>query len=179
MHSSTVLQVHRLASQSASRSIHSRLRWQQNCGLPAAPCFLMSAEVTLKPLVTGCYTHTHIRTPRACPGTRLVSVVSHTVNEGVVERDHLAFHPPSRLLGCSSCFTGFRHLEAGVATMSCLRFQRVGSHRHVHLAIRHEQGQVSLDSTYRSRHWAAHRHGPKMLPKRTKFVREPCAAINA
>jgi len=47
--------------------------------------------------------------------TRLVSVVSHTVNEGVVERDHLAFHPPSRL----------------------------GSHRHVHLAIRHEQGQVS------------------------------------
>ena len=35
---STLLQVHRLASQSASRSIHSRLRWQQNCGLPAAPC---------------------------------------------------------------------------------------------------------------------------------------------
>ena len=55
MHSSTLLQVHRLASQSASRSIHSRLRWQQNCGLPAAPCFLC----TLKPLVTGFYTHTH------------------------------------------------------------------------------------------------------------------------
>ena len=35
---STLLQVHRLASQSASWSIHSRLRWQQNCGLPAAPC---------------------------------------------------------------------------------------------------------------------------------------------
>ena len=33
---STLLQVHRLASQSASRCIHSRLRWQQNCGLPAA-----------------------------------------------------------------------------------------------------------------------------------------------
>ena len=49
--------------------------------------------------------HAHIRTPRACPGTRLVSVVSHTMNEGVVESDHLAFHPPSRLLGCSSDFT--------------------------------------------------------------------------
>jgi len=47
--------------------------------------------------------------------TRLVSVVSHTMNEGVVESDHLAFHPPSRL----------------------------GPHRHIHLAIRDEQGQVS------------------------------------
>ena len=37
-HSQKHLQVHRLASQSASRSIHSCLRWQQNCGLPAAPC---------------------------------------------------------------------------------------------------------------------------------------------
>ena len=32
-------QVHRLASQSASRNVHSCLRWQQNCGFPAAPCW--------------------------------------------------------------------------------------------------------------------------------------------
>ena len=62
-------QVHRLTSQSASRSIHSCLRWQQNCELPAAPCFWIrhaklclnvSLQNSMKiPLGTGFDTHTH------------------------------------------------------------------------------------------------------------------------
>ena len=61
-------QVHRLTSQSASRSIHSCLRWQQNCELPAAPCFWIrhaklclnvSLQNSMKiPLGTGFDTHT-------------------------------------------------------------------------------------------------------------------------
>ena len=53
----TLLQVHRLASQSASRSIHRRLRWQQNCGFRAAACLQQSISYHLESLATG-VTHT-------------------------------------------------------------------------------------------------------------------------
>ena len=57
------LQVQRLASQSASRSIHSCLRWQQNCGLPAAPCLVFDSRrfpaLLNNSFETGVDTHTH------------------------------------------------------------------------------------------------------------------------
>ena len=59
------LQVHILASQSASRSSHSRFRWQQNCGLPAAPSFSLQkciVDLGFSSLHTHTETHTHTRT---------------------------------------------------------------------------------------------------------------------
>ena len=71
------VQVHRLTSQSASRSIHSCLRWQQNCELPAAPCYdhlwtidlkIQNHEKTnissLEQSVTHTHTHTRKRSER-------------------------------------------------------------------------------------------------------------------